>query len=317
MRCLAIDRTWRALIGGLKPFASAESHETAVNEQVGASKWVASRKKAAKVINDALRVRRDNERKAVEALRKNESADAKRRSREAQGILEPQKLKGWSDSRGGGNEKDGGGRRSMDGSGTTGQEEIEIVLVPQEPLTPEEELKKAVAKAVEGAMKASGEGKAVTAEAAAAALASMATAADKVELTKLDCAQPLLFALLAPAISSDAATKKARITASKKRLALGEELLKGLGSGALFHAALLAAVVTCCEGEEKLGEIFEHLLLQLYELEGELLPEIAIFAWADGASKAPEGSSLQKLHSQSTAFLQWLKEAEEEEEDSD
>ena len=95
---------------------------------------------------------------------------------------------------------------------------------------------------------------------------------------------------------------------------LGEELLKGLGSGALFHAALLAAVVTCCEGEAR-RDHFEHLLLQLYELEGELLPEIAIFAWADGVSKAPEGSSLQKLHSQSTAFLQWLKEAEEEEED--
>ena len=47
------------------------------------------------------------------------------------------------------------------------------------------------------------------------------------------------------------------------------------------------------------------------------MPEVAIFAWADGASRAPPGSSLQKLHAQSSAFLQWLKEAEEEDEDDD
>ena len=43
----------------------------------------------------------------------------------------------------------------------------------------------------------------------------------------------------------------------------------------------------------------------------------AVFAWAAGASRAPPGSSLQKLHAQSSAFLQWLKEAEEEEDDDD
>ena len=35
-------------------------------------------------------------------------------------------------------------------------------------------------------------------------------------------------------------------------------------------------------------------------------------AWADGAARAPPGSSLHKLHAQSAGLLNWLREAEEE-----
>ena len=52
-------------------------------------------------------------------------------------------------------------------------------------------------------------------------------------------------------------------------------------------------------------------------LDGEVLPEVAIFAWADGASRADEGSALHKLHAQSEAFLQWLREADEEDEEEE
>ena len=60
------------------------------------------------------------------------------------------------------------------------------------------------------------------------------------------------------------------------------------------------------------GAVFSHLLLALYE--SELLPEEAILAWADGAARAPAGSTLHKLHAQSAGLLNWLREAEEESE---
>ena len=58
-------------------------------------------------------------------------------------------------------------------------------------------------------------------------------------------------------------------------------------------------------------------MLQLYELPGELMPEAAIFAWADGAARAPAGSPLHGFHQQSKALLQWLREAESEEDEED
>ena len=61
-----------------------------------------------------------------------------------------------------------------------------------------------------------------------------------------------------------------------------------------------------------MGAVFSHLLLALYE--SELLPEEAILAWADGAARAPAGSTLHRLHAQSAGLLNWLREAEEESE---
>ena len=89
-------------------------------------------------------------------------------------------------------------------------------------------------------------------------------------------------------------------------------LIGGLGSGAVAQVALLAALQACCEVSPPLAEVFEHVLLQLYELDGELLPEEAIFAWADGAARAPAGSALRRLHDQAKPVLDWLKEADEE-----
>ena len=321
-RSLAIDRTWRALLTGLKPFASAEAHESSVVEQVG-TEWVRASREHANCARADAASRRETEQRAVDAMRKADLTEARRRAREAAGIIEPVKLKGWSSDAPG--ELGAGG-----GEHQSGEADVAVV---EEPMSAAEELRVAVVRLVEAALdtatsanassngggeRKSGErksGEAAASAAAPKAISDMTAVAEKVGLARLDCVQPLLMALLAPAAVDGG--KKARLKISERRLNAGGALLSGIGVGALAHAALLAALQACCEAEPRLGEIFEHLLLQLYELPGEVMPEVAIFAWADGASRAPPGSSLQKLHAQSSAFLQWLKEAEEEEDDDD
>ena len=299
-RALAIDRIWRPMLTGLKRFASAESHESSVVEQVD-TEWVRASREHANCARAAAASRRENEQSLVDAMQKARLTEVRRLAREAAGIVEPVKLKGWSSDAPGEPAPGGGEPKSSE-------------TVVEEPKSAEEELRVKVVRLVEAALDTATSANASSA-AAAKAISDMTAVAEKVGLARLDCVQPLLLALLAPAAVDGG--KKARLKISERRLNAGGALLSGIGAGALAHAALLAALQACCEAEPCLGEIFEHLLLQLYELPGEVMPEVAIFAWADGASRAPPGSSLQKLHAQSSAFLQWLKEAEEEDEDDD
>ena len=83
------------------------------------------------------------------------------------------------------------------------------------------------------------------------------------------------------------------------------------------NAKLLAALQGCCESSPGVAAAFDKLLLQLYELDGEILPEEAILAWADGAARAAPGSLLHRLHGQCGKLLTWLREAEEESDDDE
>ena len=322
-RCLAIDLTWRTLLSGLKPFASAESHEAALKQSLS-SLWGMQLRTAAAAALQLASSHADAEQRAIEALRKVELTEARRAWREAAGIIEPKKLKGWSSdapATPSPASPDLSSALSSPGLLSPGNasdssfgDQKELVQQPHAPRpppaqSPEEQLRAAVASLVEEAL---ANIDLVAAGKRAAGL--MATVAASHQLTTLDCMHPTLSTLLAPAAKAEGG-KKTRTTAARHRLAAGAAILAELGSGALASTALLAALQACCEAEPALAEIFEHVLLQLYELDGELMPEATVFAWADSAEKAPPGSCLFELHAQSKALVQWLKEAEEEDDD--
>ena len=150
-------------------------------------------------------------------------------------------------------------------------------------------------------------------------LAAVTALAEARDLGPLDCLRPTLEALLAGA-ADGAAPKKARLAASKAALGGAAALIGGLGSGAVAQVALLAALQACCEASPPLAEVFEHVLLQLYELDGELLPEEAIFAWRQKKTTAVaiEPDADARFLEKAKAFIAWLEEASSsEEEDSD
>ena len=68
---------------------------------------------------------------------------------------------------------------------------------------------------------------------------------------------------------------------------------------------------------EPLGEIFEHVANALYDCADDILEEEAIERWAAGAAKEEDGSLPCKLLKQSEAFLTWLREADDEDDDED
>ena len=128
-------------------------------------------------------------------------------------------------------------------------------------------------------------------------------------LGQLDCLRPTLEALLAGA-ADGAAPKKARLAANEAALGGAAALIGGLGSGAVAQVALLAALQACCRRRRRSPRC-SSTCCSSCKLDGELLPEEAIFAWADGAARAPAGSALRRLHDQAKPVLDWLKEADE------
>ena len=298
-RCLAADRSWRTAIAAMQGFTSPAAFATAFKEQVAAE--AGGRVRAQREAEQAAVARNvGEEARALDELRRLQLAEAQREAKVASGVVEPKRLSGWSTDV----EPGGGG-------------EAGVVVAAAEPTDA------GVLAAVEALVlrESGGEGwdPAATAE-------QVAALAAQVELSPSDCALPVLAALLAPlaplplaplplaaaAEADGAATAKARLAQAKARLRQAAPLLKALGSGAVAHAALLAALQARSEAQPAVGAVFSHLLLQLYE--SELLPEEAILAWADGAARAAPGSMLHKLHAQSAGLLNWLQEAEEESE---
>ena len=297
-RCLAADRSWRTAIAAMQGFTSPAAFATAFKEQVAAE--AGGRVRAQREAEQAAVARNvGEEARALDELRRLQLAEAQREAKVASGVVEPKRLSGWSTDV----EPGGGG-------------DAGVVVAAAEPTDA------GVLAAVEALVlrESGGEGwdPAATAE-------QVAALAAQVELSPSDCALPVLAALLAPlapplaplplaaaAEADGAATAKARLAQAKARLRQAAPLLKALGSGAVAHAALLAALQARSEAQPAVGAVFSHLLLQLYERE--LLPEEAILAWADGAARAAPGSMLHKLHAQSAGLLNWLQEAEEESE---
>ena len=297
-RCLAADRSWRTAIAAMQGFTSPAAFATAFKEQVAAE--AGGRVRAQREAEQAAVARSvGEEARALDELRRLQLAEAQREAKVASGVVEPKRLSGWSTDV----EPGGGG-------------DAGVVVAAAEPTDA------GVLAAVEALVlrESGGEGwdPAATAE-------QVAALAAQVELSPSDCALPVLAALLAPlapplaplplaaaAEADGAATAKARLAQAKARLRQAAPLLKALGSGAVAHAALLAALQARSEAQPAVGAVFSHLLLQLYERE--LLPEEAILAWADGAARAAPGSMLHKLHAQSAGLLNWLQEAEEESE---
>ena len=298
-RCLAADRSWRTAIAAMQGFTSPAAFATAFKEQVAAE--AGGRVRAQREAEQAAVARNvGEEARALDELRRLQLAEAQREAKVASGVVEPKRLSGWSTDV----EPGGGG-------------DAGVVVAAAEPTDA------GVLAAVEALVlrESGGEGwdPAATAE-------QVAALAAQVELSPSDCALPVLAALLAPlaplplaplplaaaAEADGAATAKARLAQAKARLRQAAPLLKALGSGAVAHAALLAALQARSEAQPAVGAVFSHLLLQLYE--SELLPEEAILAWADGAARAAPGSMLHKLHAQSAGLLNWLQEAEEESE---
>ena len=332
-RCLSIDRTWRAVTPGLSSFASAAAYEAAaVQAGRGLATWAEPlRAEDARSLTDAAE-RKDATERRAESLRREAMAEARWRVREAAGIAQPKRLEGW-------------GKKITDvvakaeaagGEATARGEAAKETAAPGPELSPQQTLDQQVLAAVAAALgddaspltspgsSRSNEVAAAIKELAAArdvasnagalkkTLAAMAAAVD---LAPTDCFKPCLMALLAPVARLEEGGKKARAAMSKKRLGLGAPLLRGLGSGAVAHLALLAALQASCEAEPRLTELFEHLLVKLYE--EDVLPEAVVLAWADGAKRAPEGSALRRLHIQATNFLTWLAEADEDDEDDE
>ena len=80
---------------------------------------------------------------------------------------------------------------------------------------------------------------------------------------------------------------------------------------------LLAALVRHCEADEAAREIFEHVANALFDCDDDILAEAAIERWAATAAEEDEGSLPRRLLKQADAFLTWLREADEEEDDED
>jgi len=79
-------------------------------------------------------------------------------------------------------------------------------------------------------------------------------------------------------------------------------------SGAIWRSALVA----CCALHISLIEIFEPLLLFMYEIElcegePELMTEEAILDWASAAADAPANSTAHQCHDRSASLLAWLR----------
>lgn len=127
-----------------------------------------------------------------------------------------------------------------------------------------------------------------------------------------ECVSALVPALLGSLSLAKAATKKERKMLTVQGLERWGELIKRFVQSGVEEDALVAALVELsAEYEEAVPDIFVGLLLAHYEVD--LLPEEAIFRWADDAAAAPPGSFERKLHAQSQEMLQWLREAETEE----
>jgi len=309
-RCLAADRSWRAAIAAMQGFSSPAAFATAFREQVAAE--AGGRVRAQREAEQAAVARSvGEEARALDELRRLQLAEAQREAKAASGFVEPKRLSGWStdveptpDDAGAGGDVDAGAA-------------VAAAAVAAEPTDA------SVLAAVEAlVLRESG----VEGWDPAAVAERVAALAAQVELSPSDCALPVLAALLAPlappplappplaaaAEADGAGTAKARLAQAKAKLRQAAPLLGALGTGAVAHAALLAALQARSEAEGAVGAVFSHLLLELYE--SELLPEEAILAWADGAARAAPGSMLHKLHAQSAGLLNWLQEAEEESE---
>ena len=299
-RCLAADRSWRAAIAAMQGFTSPAAFATAFREQVAAE--AGGRVRAQREAEQAAVAHSvSEEARALDELRRLQLAEAQREAKLASGFVEPKRLSGWS--------TDVEPTPADAGAGT----DAGAAAVEAEPTDA------GVLAAVEALVLRESGGEGWDPAAAAERVAALAA---QVELSPSDCALPVLAALLAPlapplaaaaeAEADGAGTAKARLAQAKGKLRQAAPLLGALGTGAVAHAALLAALQARSEAEAAVGAVFSHLLLQLYE--SELLPEEAILAWADGAARAAPGSMLHKLHAQSAGLLNWLQEAEEESE---
>ena len=111
--------------------------------------------------------------------------------------------------------------------------------------------------------------------------------------------------------------KKERVAGLKKAIKRWfKPLLSRFVQAASDRTALLEATVEKCAASEPLLEIFEHILMQLYEVE--LLPQEPILEWAEAAEEEDEGSDERKCLAKATNMINWLKEDDEEtEEESD
>ena len=290
-RCLNAERQWRNVLQSTRVFGAYDKYEQAVREEVAAG-WAAPLR-AHEAEAAARAERADADARAVEGLRQRSLDAARRRARAAAGIEEKKELLGWSTDAPAANGSAEAEAAAAVGALAVGDDGAAAGAAAE--VVP---LHEAVVAAVSAGV---GEG----------TLAAVTALAEARDLGPLDCLRPTLEALLAGA-ADGAAPKKARLAASKAALGGAAALIGGLGSGAVAQVALLAALQACCEVSPPLAEVFEHVLLQLYELDGELLPEEAIFAWADGAARAPAGSALRRLHDQAKPVLDWLKEADEE-----
>ena len=114
-----------------------------------------------------------------------------------------------------------------------------------------------------------------------------------------------------PAAASEG-TKKARLVLTKVALRKGEPRLLQMSTSLAAQVDLMTALAVCCGRKKPLGEIFEHLALQLYELDGDVLCEEAVFSWAEHAACEPETSVAHRFLQQSKAFLEWLREADDD-----
>ena len=92
---------------------------------------------------------------------------------------------------------------------------------------------------------------------------------------------------------------------AKLALARAAPRLARLGGG----RALVDALVASCGGRAEGLELFEALLLSLYEMEAEdeLVTEDDVLAWADDAARAPEASSARRCLAKASAMLEWLR----------
>ena len=148
---------------------------------------------------------------------------------------------------------------------------------------------------------------AVSAAAAPAASAAAAPAAKEAAAVSSPSGEgvKLLGSLLAAAAAAEGG-KKARLALTKASLRKGEPRILKLAKGQVAQVALLSSLEACCAKKKPLGEIFEHIAMQLYELDGDVMSEDSIFAWAEQAAQAPENSTTRRFLEQSKGLIEWL-----------
>jgi len=157
-------------------------------------------------------------------------------------------------------------------------------------------------------------------KALAARLLELASAHSNSQSEGERCLRGVMYGLLEPLC--EVAEKKNRISLAKTRLQRGGKLVAAVLSELRRrgvptrerHAALIESLVQVCDEHTQCGELFERLMLQLYELDVDVLPEDAILAWAENSATAPKGSAHLRFFQQSADFLIWLREAESDDE---